>query len=92
MVVDAGDTGVLLHLFLVNVASLKHEEEKLLKGAYFLKAQRCHLTRGYKNAYSILATSPDAKGLKTNHLNNCLWHCSQNSHSTDTIYVTHVGR
>ena len=31
MVVDAGDTGVLLHLFLVNVASLKHEEEKLLK-------------------------------------------------------------
>ena len=31
MLVDAGDTGVLLHLFLVNVASLRHEEEKLLK-------------------------------------------------------------
>ena len=31
MVVDAGDTGVLLHLFLVNVASLKHEEENLLR-------------------------------------------------------------
>ena len=29
MVVDACDTGVLLHLFLVNVASLRHEEEKL---------------------------------------------------------------
>ena len=31
MVVDAGDTGVLLHLFLVNVSSLRHEEKKLLK-------------------------------------------------------------
>ena len=55
MVVDAGDTGVLLHLFLVNVASLRNEEEKILKRwALFLKAQYCHLTREYKNAYSIL--------------------------------------
>ena len=70
MVVDAGDTGVLLHLFLVNVSSLKHEEEKLLKRwAFFLTAQYCHLTREYKNAYSILATSPNAEGLKTNHRN-----------------------
>ena len=49
----------------------KHkQEEKLLKRwALFLKAQYCHLTREYKNAYSILATSPNAEGLKTNHLN-----------------------
>ena len=68
--VDAGDTGVLLHLFLVNVASFKREEEKLLKRwAFFLKAQYCHLTREYKNAFSILATSPKAEGLKTNHHN-----------------------
>ena len=70
MVVDAGDTGVLLYLFLVNVASLKHEEEKLLKRwAFFPKAQYCHPTREYKNAYSILATSPNAERLKTNHHN-----------------------
>ena len=71
MVVDAGDTGVLLHLFLANVASLRHEEEKLLKmWAFFLKAQYCRLTREYKNAYStLLATSPNAEGLKTNHHN-----------------------
>ena len=31
MVVNAGDTGILLHLFLVDVASLRHEEEELLK-------------------------------------------------------------
>ena len=31
MEVDADDTGVLLILFLVNVASLRHEEEKLPK-------------------------------------------------------------
>ena len=70
MVVDAGDTGVLLHLFLVNVASLRHDEEKLLKRwPYILKAQHCHLTREYKNAYSILAASPNAEGLKTNQHN-----------------------
>ena len=70
MVVEAGDTGVLLHLFLVNVASLKHEEEKLLKRwTYFLKAQHCHLAREYKSASSTLATSLNAEGLKTNHLN-----------------------
>ena len=27
------------------------------------------VTREYKNAYSILATSPNAERLKTNHLN-----------------------
>ena len=31
MEVDADDTGVLLILFLINVASLNHEEEKLLR-------------------------------------------------------------
>ena len=48
MVVDAGDTGVFLHLFLVNVASTRHEEENILrKWAYFSKAQHYHLTREY---------------------------------------------
>ena len=57
MMVDAGDTGVLLHLFLTKVASLRYEEEKLLKRwAFFLEAQYCHLTREYKNAYSIPGT------------------------------------
>ena len=66
--VDAGDTGVLLILFLVNVASVRHEEEKLLRRcAYFLKAQHCHLTGEYENAYSKLTTSPNAEGSKTNH-------------------------
>ena len=40
MEVDADDTEVLLIIFLVNVASLRHQEEKLLRmWAYFLKAQ-----------------------------------------------------
>ena len=40
MVVDAGDTGVLLYLFLANVASLWHEEEKpLTPWSYFRKVQ-----------------------------------------------------
>ena len=70
MVVDAGDTGVLLHLFLVKVASLRHEEEKLLRmWAYFLRPKHCHLTGEYENAYSKLKTSPNAEGLKTNHYN-----------------------
>ena len=48
MVVDAGDTGVLLHLFFVNVASLKQEEGMLQrKWVYFSKAQHCHLTGEY---------------------------------------------
>ena len=87
MVVDVGDMGVLLHLFLVNVASLKHEEEKFLKRwAFFLKAQYCHLTRGCKNAYSILATSPNAEGLKTNHHNSTV-------HSTHrTEWLTSAAR
>ena len=87
MVVDAGDTGVLLHLFFVDVASLKHEEEKLLKRwAFFLKAQQyCHLTREYKNAYSILATSPNAEGLKTNH-HNTIYTCTAGMFSR-TLYA-----
>ena len=66
MVVDAGDTGVPLHLFLVNVASLRHKEEKLLKtkglespSTVILSENtrtHCHLIREYKNAYSILPT------------------------------------
>ena len=68
MVVDADDTGVLYILFLVNVASRRHKEGKLLKMcAYFLKAQHCHLPENTKNAYSKLATSSNAEGLKTNH-------------------------
>ena len=68
MVVDAGGTGALLHLFLVNVASLRHEEEKLLRlWAHFLRPKHCHLTGEYENAYSKLKTSPNAEGLKTNH-------------------------
>ena len=71
MEVDVDDTGVLLVLFLVNVASLRHEEEKLLRmWAYFLKAQHCHLTGEYENAYSKLTTSPNAEELKTNHHNS----------------------
>ena len=68
--VDADDTRVLYILFLVNVASRRHKEEKLLKmWAYFSKAQHYHLTGGYENAYSKLTTSPNAEGLKTNHHN-----------------------
>ena len=68
MEVDADDTGVLYIFFLVNVTSRRHKEEKLLRRcAYFLKAQHCHLTGDYENAYSKLTTSPNAEGLKTNH-------------------------
>ena len=57
-------------LFLVNVASLRYEEEKLLRMcAYFLKAQYCHLSGEYENAYFKLTTSPNAEELKTNHYN-----------------------
>ena len=70
MEVDADDTGVLLHSLFVNVASLRHEEEKLLRMcAYFPRGQHCHLTGEYENAYSKLTTSPNAEGLKTNHHN-----------------------
>ena len=65
MEVDADNTGVLLHLFLVNVASLRYEEEKLLKmWAYFSKTQHCHLTGENENVYFKLTTSPNAEGLK----------------------------
>ena len=77
MVVDADDTGVHLHLFLVNVASLKHEEETLpTRWAYFLKAQHGHLTRKYKTSILyLLATSPNAEGLKINHLGTRKAYC-----------------
>ena len=65
MEVDADDTGVLLHLFLVNVASLRYEEEKLLRvWVYFSKAQPCHLTGEYENAYSNLTMSRKCGGIK----------------------------
>ena len=58
MEVDADDTGVLLHLFPVNAASLRYEEEKLLRvWVYFSKAQPCHLTVEYENASSNLTMS-----------------------------------
>ena len=73
MEVDADDTEVLLILFLVDVASLRHEEEKLLRmWADFSKAQQCHLTGEYENAYSKPTTSPNAEGSNTNHHNICM--------------------
>ena len=69
MVVDAGDTGVLLILFLITlfdyVASLggkAFEEVCLLPGGPALSS-----TGEYKNAYFKVATAPNAEGLKTNH-------------------------
>ena len=52
-------------LFLVNVAFHRYEEEKLLRmWAYFSKAQHCHPTGEYENAYSKLTTSPKCGGIK----------------------------
>ena len=66
MEVDADDTGVLLILSLVNVASLGYEGGKLLKTwGLYREVQHCHLTGEYENAYSKLTTSPNAQGLKT---------------------------
>ena len=67
MEVDADDTGVLLILSLVNVASLEYEGGKLIKTwGLYREAQHCHLTREYENAYSKLTTSPtvDASVIK----------------------------
>ena len=68
MELNTDDTGVLLILSLVNVASLGYEGGKLIKTwGLYREAQHCHLTGEYKNAYSKLSTSPNAEGLKTNH-------------------------
>ena len=69
MEVDADDTGVLIILFLVNVASLRHEEEKLLKmwGLCLEGLTLCPLTGEYENVYSKLTMSPN-----TNHHNTVL--------------------
>ena len=62
MVVDAGDTGVLLHLFLVNVASLRHEEEKLLKTRASPSTVILSENTRTPTLY-FLPTSPNAEGL-----------------------------
>ena len=64
MVVDAGDTGVLLHLFLVNVASLRHEEEKLLKTRGLESPSTVILSENTRTpTLCLLPTSPNAEGL-----------------------------
>ena len=63
MVVDAGDTGVLLHLFLVNVA-LRHEEEKLLKTRGLESPSTVILSENTRTpTLYFLPTSPNAEGL-----------------------------
>ena len=85
--VDADDTRVLYILFLVNVDSRRHKEEKLLKmWAYFSKARHCHLTGEYENAYSKLTTSPNAEGLKTNHHNKLMFKIQAVVTSSNTPY------
>ena len=65
MVVDAGDTGVLLHIFLVNVASLRHEEEKLLKTRGLESPSTVILSENTRTPTTLyfLPTSPNAEGL-----------------------------
>ena len=64
MVVDAGDTGVLLHIFLVNVAFLKHEEEKLLKTRGLESPSIVILSENKRTpTLYFLPTSPNAEGL-----------------------------
>ena len=64
MVVDAGDTGVLLHLFFVNVASLRHEEEKLLKPRGLESLSTVILSENTRTlTLHFLPTSPNAEGL-----------------------------
>ena len=62
MVVDAGDTGVLLHIFLVNVAS-RHEEEKLLKSRGLENPSTVVLSENTRTpTLYFLPTSPNAEG------------------------------
>ena len=64
MVVDAGDTGVLLHLFLVNVAPLRHEEGKLLKTRGLESPSTVILSENTRTpTLYFLPTSPNAEGL-----------------------------
>ena len=64
MVVDAGDTGVLLYLFLVNVASLRHEEEKLLKTKGLESPSTVILSENTRTpTLYFLPTSLNAEGL-----------------------------
>ena len=64
MLVDAGDTGVLLHFFLVNVASLRHEEEKLLKTRGLESHSTVILSENTRTpTLYLLPTSPSAEGL-----------------------------
>ena len=60
MEVDADDTGVLLILFLVNVVSLRHEEEKLLNmWGLFLKNPALSSYRRIRKRLRKLTTSPN---------------------------------
>ena len=54
MVVDAGDTGVLLILFLITLLGLRCFSLRPRRGK--LLRRKGGLTREYNNAYSILAT------------------------------------
>ena len=64
MVVDAGDTGVLLHLFLVNVASLRHKKEKLRKTRGLESPSTVILSENTRTpTLYFLPMSPNAEGL-----------------------------
>ena len=64
MVVDAGDTGVLLHLFFVNVASLRHEEEKLRETRGLESPSTVILSENTRTpTLYFLPTFPNAEGL-----------------------------
>ena len=64
MVVDGGDTGFLLHFFLVNVASLRHDEEKLLKTRGLESPSTVILSKNTRTpTLYFLPTSPSAEGL-----------------------------
>ena len=70
MVVDAGDTEVLLHLFLMDVALLRHEEEKLLKTRGLESPSTVILSENTRTpTLYFLPTSPNVEGVKTNHHN-----------------------
>ena len=50
--------------------------------------------QGLQATKFILSTFNDSLTLYIQEYSStdCLWYCNQNSHSTGTVYVTHVGR
>ena len=70
MEVDADDTGVLLLLFLVNVAYVRHKEEKLLRmWAFSQRPSTAILPENTKTPILNLRRLLNAEGLKINHHN-----------------------